>query len=185
MRNQIRSYYVSFIMIAHNLLQRLEANWEQIAARVAWERDNDPELVHYKTLSDQEIRERAKDLSSKLASWLTERNEAAFVQHFEALGRRRFEEGLPLHEVIQKLNIIKRAIRRHVTEQNYSLTPIEIYQELEALRAMAGFFDFVIYRVAKGYEEALRAKAEQKVAQEPARVLSMPWQSTSGVGLLG
>jgi hypothetical protein len=76
---------------------------------------------------------------------------------------------MPLHEVIQKLNIIKRAIRRYVTEQNYSLTPLEIYQELEVLRAMAGFFDFVIFRVAKGYEEALRAKVEAK----PAKLLAV------------
>ncbi len=167
-------------MIAKNLVQRLEANWEQIATQVIRERDQDPDLLQYKTLSDQEIRERAKDLSSKLSSWLLDRDESRFAAHFEALGRRRYEEGMPLHEVIQKLNIIKRAIRRYVTEQNYTLTPLEIYQELEVLRAMAGFFDFVIFRVAKGYEEAIRARVETK----PANVLSIPWQGASA-GLLG
>ncbi len=149
-------------MFAKNLVQRLEANWEQIAALIS------------------EERERAKDLSTKLSLWLLERDESRFAAHFEALGRRRCQEGMPLHEVIQKLNIIKRAIRRYVSEQNYSLTPIEIYQELEVLRAMAGFFDFVIFRVAKGYEEALR---ESVPAQTP-KVLPMPWQG-AGVGLLG
>jgi hypothetical protein len=167
-------------MIAKNLVQRLEANWEQIAAQVIRERDQDPDLLQYKTLSDQEIRERARDLSSKLSNWLMDCDESRFVAHFEALGRRRCEEGMPLHEVIQKLNIIKRAIRRYVTEQNYTLTPLEIYQELEVLRAMAGFFDFVIFRVAKGYEEALRAKVNAK----PANVLAMPWEGASA-GLLG
>lgn len=145
-------------MIARNLLQRIERNWEQIASQVIWERDHDPELLHYKNLSDEEIRDRAKDLTAKLAVWLLEGKADSFGPHFESLGRQRLQEGLPLYEVIQKLNIIKRAIRRYVTEQNYSLTPIEIYQELEVLRAMTGFFDFVILRVAKGYEEALREK---------------------------
>jgi hypothetical protein len=167
-------------MITRNLIQRLETNWEQIAAQVIRERNNDPDLLQYKTLSDREIQERAKDLSSKLSSWLLDPDETRFIAHFEALGRRRCEEGIPLHEVIQKLNIIKRAIRRYVTEQNYSLTPLEIYQELEVLRAMAGFFDFVVFRVAKGYEETLRAKLESK----PATVLSIPWQSVTA-GLLG
>jgi hypothetical protein len=167
-------------MITKNLIQRLEANWEQIAADVIRERNNDAGLLQYKTLSDQEIEERAKDLSSKLSSWLLDPNESRFIQHFENLGRRRCEEGIPLHEVIQKLNIIKRAIRRYVSEQNYTLTPLEIYQELEVLRAMAGFFDFVVFRVAKGYEEALRAKVEAK----PAKVLSGSWQGVSA-GVLG
>jgi hypothetical protein len=167
-------------MITKNLIQRLEANWEQIAAHVIRERNNDPALQQYKSLSDQEVVERAKDLSSKLSSWLLDPNESRFIQHFEALGNKRCEEGIPLHEVIQKMNIIKRAIRRYVSEQNYSLTPLEIYQELEVLRAMAGFFDFVVFRVAKGYEEALRAKVEAK----PAKVPSGSWQAASA-GLRG
>ncbi len=150
-------------MIAARLLQRISTNWEQIARQVIQERDENPHLQHYRSLSDAEIHERARDLATRLAQWLTDRDETPFVAHFENLGRRRHAEGMPLHEVILKLNVIKRAIRRYATEQNYSLTAVEIYDELELLRAMAGFFDFVIFRVAKGYEEALRAEMAAKL----------------------
>lgn len=145
-------------MIAARLLQRVEANWEKIAQAVITARNNDPHLQHYRDLSDPEIRERVQDLTSNLAIWLTTKDHDKMAQHFEKLGRTRYVEGLPLYEVIQKLNTIKRAIRTYASEQNFSLSAVEIYEELELLRSMASYFDFVIYRVAKGYEEGLRFK---------------------------
>lgn len=145
-------------MIAARLLQRIEANWEKIAQAVITARNNDPHLQHYRDLSDPEIRERVQDLTSNLALWLTTKDHDKMAQHFEKLGRTRYVEGLPLHEVIQKLNTIKRAIRTYASEQNFALSAVEIYEELELLRSMAAYFDFVIYRVAKGYEEGLRVK---------------------------
>ncbi|MDX2267925.1 MAG: hypothetical protein NW208_07455 [Bryobacter sp.] len=160
-------------MIASRLLKRIETNWEKIAAQVIQDRNDNPHLQHYRSLSDHEIRERAEELATRLATWLTERDETLHSTHFENLGRRRFEEGMPLHEVVLKLNIIKRAIRRYATEQNYSLTAVEIYDELELLRAMAGFFDFVIFRVTKGYEDAMR-EVHQAKASSAARAGTGP-----------
>lgn len=152
-------------MIAARLLQRIEMNWEQIASAVMLARDRDPHLAHYRNLGDSEIRDRVRDLTTNLGAWMTERDEARLAEHFERLGRRRCEQNLPLHEVIQKLMIVKREIRGYVSEQNLSLTPVEIYDELEMLRAMAGYFDFVIFRVAKGYEESLKANREWNPGQ--------------------
>ena len=141
-------------MIAARLLQRIESNWEKIALAMITARNRDPGLPHYRNLSEPEIRERVLDLTTNLTLWLTTRDETALARHFEELGRNRFAEGVPLHELIQKLITIKSAIRHYASEQNYSLTAVEIYDELELLRSMANYFDFVIYRVAKGYEEA-------------------------------
>jgi hypothetical protein len=151
-------------MIAARMIQRIEGNWERIAATVIAARDSDPDLPHYRDLSNTEIRDRVRDLSTNLAQWLISRDEAILGYHFEQLGRRRFAEGMPLPELILKITTIKRAIRSFATEQNLSLTPIEIYEELELLRAMAGYWDFVIYRVTRGYEEARAALERSRVA---------------------
>jgi hypothetical protein len=142
------------MLIADRLLQRIEANWEQIVARVIADRDGSPHLTHYRLLSDEETRERAHELATRMAVWLHDRDETPHIEHFERLGRDRRAQGVPLHEVILKLNILKHAIRRYATEQNYRLTALEIYDELELLRAMAAFFDFVAFRITKGYQEA-------------------------------
>jgi len=147
-------------MIAARLLQRIETNWEQIALAVIRARKQDPDLPHYKNLSEDEIRSRVRDLTTNLARWTANPDEARSVEHFEQLGRRRFLEGMPLHEVLLKLTVLKRAIHTYASDQNYSLTPLEIYDELELLRAMATYFDLVIFRVAKGYEEVARPDRE-------------------------
>ncbi len=150
-------------MIAARLLQRIEANWEAIAQAVISSRNQDPSLPHYRTLSDQEIRDRVRDLTTNLGRWLYTKDDTSIAHHYEQLGRTRYAQAVPLHEVVLKLISIKRAIRTYASEQNYNLSPVDIYDELELLRAMAGYFDFVIYRVTKGYESAMR------VTDEPAK----------------
>lgn len=152
-------------MIASRLLKRVEANSEQIALAVIVARNRDPHLAHYRNLSDDEIRVRVRDLTTNLAIWLTTNDETPQAEHFERLGRLRYEQQMPLHEVIQKLMVLKGAIHGYVSEQNLSLTPLEIYEELEMVRAMAVFFDFVVFRVAKGYEQALKGNREWQPAR--------------------
>jgi hypothetical protein len=154
-------------MIAARLLQRIEANWEAIAQAVISSRNQDPSLPHYRALSDQEIRDRVRDLTTNLGRWLYTKDDASIAHHYEQLGRIRYSQAVPLHEVIQKLISIKRAIRTYASEQNYNLSPVDIYDELELLRAMAGYFDFVIFRVAKGYEGAMRSSADSGSSRLP------------------
>ena len=162
-------------MLASHLLQRIEANWDRIAADVIAELDRDPQLNYYKALSDQEIRHRAKDLAENLAAWMHERDNSRLAARYEQLGRDRFNEGVPLHEVIQKIGIIRRAIRSYAAQQNLGLSPVEIYAELELLRIMATFFDFVVYHVVHGYEQALRRELASEAALSPRfRGLSKP-----------
>jgi len=147
-------------MIAARLLQRVESNWEAIALAVISSRNQDPALSSYRALSDHEIRDRVRDLTTNLGRWLCTKDDTSIALHYEELGRTRYAQAIPLHEVILKVISIKRAIRTYVSEQNYNLSPVDIYDELELLRAMAGYFDFVIYRVAKGYEGAMRLTAD-------------------------
>ena len=142
-------------MIGGRLLRKIEMNWGKIASAVAVARNRDPDLPHYKNLSDEEIHERVLDLTTNLMEWINTKDKPRFATHFENLGRRRYAERIPLHEVIQKLIMIKRAIRTYASEQNYFSTTAEIYNELELLRTIESYFDFVVVRVAKGYEEAL------------------------------
>jgi hypothetical protein len=141
-------------MVAGRLLTRIETNWERIAQKVIDARNDNPSLAHYRNLSDDEIRERVRDFTSNLAVWLTERNEERLAAHFQRLGARRWSQAMPLPELLLKITIIRQAIRAYASEQNLNLTPLEIYEELELLRAMANYFDFVTYNVALGYWDA-------------------------------
>jgi hypothetical protein len=148
-------------MIAARLLNRIETNWESIARKVILARDSDPNLLHYRDLSDDEIRNRVRDLTTHLALWLTDNNPSALSAHFEHLGRQRFQQGVPLHQLLRKISTIRQAIRTYASEQNLSLTAVEIYEELELLRAMSNYFDFVVFHVTKGYEDSMANQASR------------------------
>lgn len=143
-------------MLSARLMHRIEANWEAIAAHVLKEVRRDQEVSHYQSLSESEIRERARDIVVNLGYWLVSNNTAEVATRYEALGRRRFREGVPLHEVVYKLTMNRRAIANYVTEQNLNLTPVEIYEELDLLRSLTRFFDLVIHNVVRGYESELK-----------------------------
>ena len=139
-------------MLSARLIQRIENNWEAIAANVIGQVRRDQEVSHYQSLSESEIRERAHDLVVNLSYWLLSNNSAEIGSRYEALGRRRYREGVPLHEVVYKLAMIRRSIATYVMEQNLALSAVEVYEELDLVRSLTRFFDLVVHNVVRGYE---------------------------------
>ena len=56
-------------MLSSPLIEKIERNWEAIALQVLDLRKRDPRLPNYRTLADYELRERARDLATNLATW--------------------------------------------------------------------------------------------------------------------
>lgn len=154
-------------MLSARLIQRIETNWEAIAANVIAQVRRDQEVAHYQSLSESEIRERAHDLVVNLSYWLLSNNQAEIGSRYEALGRRRYREGVPLHEVVYKLTMIRRSISTYVMEQNLALSAVEVYEELDLVRSLTRFFDLVMHNVVRGYEwemkESLRGGAAHPI----------------------
>lgn len=148
-------------MVSTRLIQRIESHWEEIAAKVIEQVRRDEAVRHYSGLSESEIRERAHDLVVNLAYWQVSLNDPGIAARYEHLGRRRYREGIPLHEVVYKLTLIRRQLAAYVMEQNLNLSPLEIYEELDLLRSLMRFFDLVIYSVVRGYEAEMNAAPDQ------------------------
>ena len=74
----------------------------------------------------------------------------------EALGRQRFGEGIPLHEVVLARFIIKEGLMEFVRDHAFVETSFQLYAEEELERSVGHFFDRMIYYVICGYEEAMR-----------------------------
>lgn len=152
-------------MLSARLLDRIDRNWETIAGEVIANGRRDPRLRKYHSLSDAEIRDRARDLVRNLRLWLEGMPEEDLSRKYDALGRRRYRAGVPLHELVLKVQLIKRQIAAYATEENLALTPLEVYQEMELLRTLGRYFDIVIHSAVEGYEDELRqALAEGREA---------------------
>ncbi len=139
--------------IEHRIIQLVEKDWLKIAELAIQRVQQDPETPNYKSLTDDELRARARDLLSNLGRWLDRQDDGHLDRRYEELGRIRHQDGFPLHEVVYKLQLLKRTILNHAREQHLEMNAIELYAEQEFLQRLDTFFDRIIYRVVKGYSE--------------------------------
>lgn len=157
-------------MLSARLLDRIDRNWERIAAEVIAHGRRDARLRKYHSLSDAEIRERARDLVSNLRLWLEGMTEEELVRRYQSLGERRCRAGVPLHEMVLKIQLIKRKIASFATEQNLSMTALEVYEETELLRVLGRYFEIVIHSAVEGYERELRKGLDDAQSSLPTAV---------------
>jgi hypothetical protein len=142
-------------MLSTRLVEMIERHSDEIAQQVLDEVRGDEILRRYHKLPDAMLRGRFENVGVHLSQWLEESDEPALARHFEALGRERFEEQIPLYEVIHAAQIFKRRLAEYARERCFENTPIELHAELELERLLNSFFDRIVFHVARGYEEAL------------------------------
>ena len=143
-------------MLSIKMVQLVETHWEQISARILHKIQNDPRLAHVSRLSESELRERAREILNNISDWLGASLDEPLARRCEALGRQRFEEGIPLHEVVLARFIIKEGLMEFVRDHAFVETSLQLYAEGEMEKSIGHLFDRMIYYVVRGYEEAMR-----------------------------
>ncbi len=146
-------------MLSGKLIHLIEDHQEQIATNVIRAIRYNPELVQYHKLSDTELRERGQQILENLGYWLSAGHEAEIEQHYEMLGKARFEESIPLHESVRALAIIKDKMIDFVHEQGVARTSVDLYAEEELERRVGRFFDTLTIHMVRGYETTWRRAA--------------------------
>ncbi|HOO38596.1 MAG TPA: hypothetical protein PLV78_09810 [Deltaproteobacteria bacterium] len=147
-------------MIYLKLIKLIEDNAEELSKRLVKDLLSREETKGYRTLSEDLVQERVRDVYSKLGSWLsTEKHTSGEIRKvYTELGRKRLREGIPLHEVLLAFMLIKRHLWLYVQEKQFFDSAYELYQALELNNRVVLFFDRVIYFVTMGYEEDLLKK---------------------------
>ena len=142
-------------MLSTRLMEMIERHSDDIAQRVLDEVRADKLLRRYHELPDALLRRRFEDVGQHLSQWLKKSDEPALFLHFEALGRERFQEQIPLYEVIHAAQIFRRRLTEFAREHCFERTPIELHAELELERLLNTFFERIVFHVVHGYEQAL------------------------------
>ncbi len=143
-------------MLSTRLVQLIESNWEEIAARLARAIRNNPEMENLANCPESEIREWCREILANLGYLLTATKDQEVHRRFEILGRMRFEENIPLHEAVLRFHLLKDKIIGFVHEQGFPMTAVQLYAEEELEQRMNRFFDACVYHLVRGYENALR-----------------------------
>ncbi len=143
-------------MLSSRLVRMVEEHWDTIAARVIKEIRNDPHLFHIRKLPDSELRLWGQAFLKNLGHWLVESNEQEVANRYESQGRLRYQEGIPLHEAVHGVSLLKRGILDYIRDQGLCQTSVEVYAEEELEHQVGSFIDSALYHLVRGYESELR-----------------------------
>jgi hypothetical protein len=145
-------------MLSTGLVQLVGAHWEEIATRLIGEVKKHPETRNLAARPEADLRAWCHEMIENLESLLATRREEQ-MRRFRTLGRQRFEENVPLHEAVMRLQLLKAEILSFVHEQGLPMTVLELYREEELQVLIGRFFDACVYQVVRGYEDAWRLAA--------------------------
>lgn len=139
------------------LLELIKDNANELSRRLCKDLLSMEETKGYRRFSYEVTYDRVFDVFSRLSSWLgmDDHTASEIRKVYTELGRKRFREDLPLHEVVLAFMLIKRHLWFFIQENQFFETTYEFKQALELNNKVVLFFDRVIYFVTMGYEEEL------------------------------
>lgn len=143
-------------MIYLKIMEILKSDAEQLSRRVVNDLLERGETEYHKKYSEDLIYERVYDVYSTLSYWLDRaRPKEEIYRHFREIGKKRFDDGIPLHEVIMFLMLIKRHLWLYLLEKHFFESSYELMKSLEMNNRVVLFFDRAILAASMGYEEEL------------------------------
>lgn len=146
-------------MLSGKLIRLIECHEEEIAASIVRSIRHHPELAHLGKFPEGELRQRGHEILKNLGHWLAHENEMKLATEYEAIGKVRFEESVPLHESVRGLCLIKDKMIDFLDEQGVGQDSLALYAEEQFERHVGRFFDLLVIHLVRGYEKAWRYAA--------------------------
>ena len=145
-------------MTQKTLLRLIEDHLESIATRTIQAIRLDEDLLQVRRLSEWELRDWAKLILRSLADWPVEADDRTLNVRYESLGRQRFQDAIPLHQGIRRIQHLKWAVVSWVRDQSFPQSSSDLYALEEFEHHVNLCFDQLVFLVARGYEAARREK---------------------------
>ncbi|HTX37747.1 MAG TPA: hypothetical protein VME43_22115 [Bryobacteraceae bacterium] len=143
-------------MLSNQPIRLIERHEQEIAAMIVHSIRHHPELAHLGRLPEPELRERGREILKNLSHWLAEAHDRQLAHEYETLGNTRFEEGVPLHESVRGLFLLKEKMMDFLDEQGTDQDYFAMYAEEQFERRIGRFFDLLTIHLVRGYEKAWR-----------------------------
>ena len=154
-------------MIAAKLVELIEIHARQLTSEVAHDLATNERTRGFGAVRLQDLEQRIFQILNHLGDWIGDARSEKVHAEFADWGHRRFDQGIPLSELIYAVIILKQHLRRYISdnglvdasfprvERDYVL-PLHLHG-LQELNARVGqFFDEALYYLARGYEERAR-----------------------------
>ena len=150
-------------MVADRLVELIEIQAHRLAAEVAQDLITNPRTTGFAGVKRVELEERLFQLLHHLGNWISDRRSEKVQLEFADWGRRRFDQGIPISQIVFAIIILKQHLRRYIRDHglveasfpridgDYVL-PMHLHS-LHDLNVRVGeFFDEALYYLTRGYE---------------------------------
>lgn len=157
-------------MIAAKLVELIEIHAPRITTDIVEDLLINERTRGFRAVRRSDLEQRVFQLLHHLGNWIGDPRSDKTRAEFTDWGRRRFDQGIPLSELIFAIIIIKQHLRRYISdnglvgasyprmEGDYVL-PLHLHGLQELNSQVGRFFDEALYSLAIGYEERARATA--------------------------
>lgn len=139
------------------LLDVLEANIDEIAAHWAADVKKNKRTVHYQEIADEKLITQAIKFYSQLRNMLVAPNRYEKAQEFfMQYARICYENGIPLHEAIYALNMMRRHMWLYAEFQAIFINAIEHNQAIDSVMRIMLLIDYAVHEITQYYQDRIR-----------------------------
>ena len=154
-------------MIAAKLVELIEIHSPRLTTDIVDDLLVNERTPGFRAVRRQELEQRVFQLLHHLGNWIGDPRADKTRAEFTEWGRRRFDQNIPLSELIFAVIVIKQHLQRYIRdnglvaasfphmEGDYVL-PLHLHGLQELHTQMGRFFDEALYDLAIGHEERAR-----------------------------
>jgi len=155
--------------LSDRLIRIIESDAKELTKSTVQKLQLSPQTESYHNLPYSELYNRCYEVYRDFGRWLWQKPNAIQAWYNE-LGEKRWEEGIPLAEVLWALVLTKDRLTEYLDACGLVDSAMELYQQQEFYRMVGHFFDRAICYTAVGYE---RRACEQGKSSADGRKLRL------------
>lgn len=157
-------------MTSAHVIELVEIHADRLANEVARHLVSNPRTTNFRRVRADDLERRIFEILHDLGAWIEKPRSERVQAEFSEWGRRRFEEGIPLCEVVYAVLLLKATLRRYIrdnglVEESISrvygegVLPVQLHGLMELNNQVNEFFDEAIYHLCAAYETAAKQAA--------------------------
>jgi hypothetical protein len=146
-------------MVTRKLVRLIEAHCDDLAKGLAEKLHRSSRTAGFLVIPREELVHATNDLYRNLGDWLLSKTEAEVEMRFFEVGKRRHAQKVPLDDVVWGIIMSKETLWGFLRRESLADHALDLFNELEFMQLLDGFFDRAVYYAVKGYETAKHARA--------------------------
>jgi hypothetical protein len=150
-------------MVSGKVIELIEIHATQLSIDTARDLMTNARTPGFRAVPRRELEQRLFQIFHHLGNWIGDPGNLRVRTEFEEWGNRRFDQGIPLSQVVYAIIVIKQHLRRYIAdhglvdaafprvERDYIL-PMHLHSLQDLNTRVGQFFDEALYHLARGYE---------------------------------